>query len=156
VLRSAHLDGRSAERKLLVVDVGVPAQVERSGMPAGVTVFGLDELASLHRKGVAAPDHPPAGGRDPLIDAALAEFRSFCGQPAFSDIIDTVHRTHCRLVGEAIPRIIAERLDSLPEEVRARVGQELRAVILGYTSDVFRTIRAAAGRDREEPWQGEF
>jgi glutamyl-tRNA reductase len=151
VLRSAHLDGRSAGRKLLVVDVGVPAQVERSGMPASVTVCGLDELASLHRESLPAQDSPPADGLDPMIDAALAEFRSFCGQPAFSDIIDTVHRTHCRLVREAIPRIIAERLDSLPEEVRARVGQELRAVILGYTSDVFRTIRAAAGRNGEEP-----
>jgi len=156
VLEAAALAGRSADRRLLVVDVGVPAQVERTGMPAGVTLCGLDELAALHTESVPAEDRPQAGGLDPLIDAALEEFRSFCGQPAFSDIIDTVQRTHCRLIREAIPRIIVERFATLPEDVRVRVGDELRAVILGYTSDMFRTIRAAAGRNGEEPWQEEL
>jgi glutamyl-tRNA reductase len=156
VLTAAHAARRSPSRPLLVVDVGIPEQGERSGMPAGVTVCGLDELVTFHRETVPAQEEPPSGGLDPLIEAALVEFRSFCGQPAFSDIIDTVHRTHVRLVREEIPRIIAERLDSLPEEVRVRVEQELRAAILLSTSDMFRTIRAAAGKNGEEPWQGEF
>jgi hypothetical protein len=125
-------------------------------MPASVTVCGLDELVSFHQVNSPPQAGPPPGGLDPLITAALSEFRSFCGQPAFSDIIDTVHRTHSRLVREAIPRIIAERLDSLPDETRARVEQELRAAILDYTSDMFRTIRAAAGKNVEEPWPGGF
>jgi glutamyl-tRNA reductase len=153
VLKASHLVERSAERKLLVVDVGIPPQVERAGLPAGVTVCGLDELAALNGESLPKTDaHAAALG--PLIDEALAEFRSFCGQPAFSDIIDTLQSSHSRLVREAIPRIIAERLEGLPEEIRTRVEQELRAAILGYTSDMFRTIRAAAGRKEEDPWPG--
>ncbi len=153
VLKAAYLAGRSAERRLLVVDVGVPPQVERAGLPAGVTVCGLDELAAMNGESIPATEaHAAALGL--LIDDALAEFRSYCGQPAFADIIDTLQSSHSRLVREAIPRIIAERLEGLPEEVRARVEQELRAAILGYTSDMFRTIRAAAGRREDEPWPG--
>jgi glutamyl-tRNA reductase len=156
VLTAAHLAGRLSERPFMVVDVGVPAQVDRAGMPAGVTLCGLDELVSFHRESVPQQAAPSSSGLDSLIDAALAEFRSYCGQPVFSDIIDTVHRTHSRLVQEEIPRIIAERLDSLPDDVRARVEQELRAAILLSTSDMFRTIRAAAGKNGEEPWQPEL
>ena len=83
---------------------------------AGVTVCGLDELAAMNGESIPATE-AHAAALQLLIDDALAEFRSYCGQPAFSDIIDTLQSSHSRLVREAIPRIIAERLGGLPEEV---------------------------------------
>jgi hypothetical protein len=60
-----------------------------------------------------------------------------------------------RLVREDLPRILAGRLDCLPENIRIRVRQELQDVILDYTGDVFRAIRSTAIRGGEEPWQEE-
>ncbi len=137
------------------MDIGVPGQVERSNLPTSVTVCGLDELTDAYRSRKARPAEAPRKDPGLLIEKALLEFRSFCYQPAFSKIIDTVQKNHGRVVREQIPRIIAGRLGWLPEEVRARLGQDLKAIVLDYTSDVFRTIREASERYGEDGGEGQ-
>jgi glutamyl-tRNA reductase len=153
LLRASHFAGRTAGRPLLVVDIGIPEQVERTGVPAGVTVIGLDELTAFYRE-----SHPEGFACSSetvqrLIDGALAEFRAFCGKATYAEIIDTVQRSHRRLVREDIPRVLAGRLGALPEDARTRLGQELRDAILDYTSEVFRAIRSTATRREEDSWQ---
>lgn len=153
LLRASHFAGRTAGRPLLVVDIGIPEQVERAGLPAGVTVIGLDELTAFYRE-----SHPEASACSSetvqgLIDGALAEFRAYCGKATYAEIIDTVQRSHRRLVREDIPRVLAGRLDALSEDARTRLGQELRDAILDYTSEVFRAIRSTATRQEEDSWQ---
>jgi hypothetical protein len=85
-----------------------------------------------------------------LVDTALDEFLVFCCEPTFSVILDTVQRHHRRLVGEEIPRLISDRFDYLPENARARMAFDLKHIILGYTSEVFRTIKEASVPNAEE------
>ncbi len=150
----SHLAQRSTDRPLLVVDIGIPEQVERSGVTAaGVTIIGLDELTAFYQKSHPEGLARSSGVLQGLIDGALAEFRAFCGKAAYAEIIDTVQRSHRKLVREDIPRVLAGQLPALPEDARARLGQELRDAILQYTSGVFRAIRSTATGRREESWQ---
>ena len=153
VLLARDLAGRRADRGLLVVDIGIPAQVERANLPAHVTVSGLDELTEAHRRRKAPAAEAPRGDPGPLVEKALSEFRAFCNQPAFSQIIDAVQRNHSRLIREQIPGIIAGRLGYLPQEARTRLGEDLKAIVLDYTSDVFRTIRETSAQRGEDSWQ---
>jgi glutamyl-tRNA reductase len=155
VLTARDLAAREADHGLLVVDIGVPAQVERANLPSHVTVSGLDELTEIHRRRTAPPAEALRGDPSRLMEKALSEFRAFCNQPAFSQIIDTVQRNHSRLVREQIPEIIAGRLGYLPEDARTRLGEDLRAIVLDYTSDVFRTIRETSAHYGEDPWRAE-
>jgi hypothetical protein len=63
-----------------------------------------------------------------------------------------VQRQHDSAVEQGIPRVLA----SLPPELRDRVNEELHAMVLGYTSEVFKTIRAVSERRGEEPCQCQF
>jgi glutamyl-tRNA reductase len=145
ILVSADLPARPADRPLAIVDIGIPEQVERAPLPANVRVDGLDELTAYHRatgrRGVTCRDGEP----EQLVERALNDLRAFCVQPVFSEILDSVQRNHAQTVREAIPRILAARLADVPEAVRAGLGQDLRAMLLEYTNDVFRTIRQAYG-----------
>jgi glutamyl-tRNA reductase len=154
VLRARDLAARTADRELVIVDIGVPRQVECSSVPAHVTVCGLDELTALHRSARPQPSNAE-GDITRLLDKAVVEFRAFCNQPAFAEIIDSVQRNHGRLVREQIPRVIESRLGYLPDDIRARLGRDLRGIVLSYTSDVFRTIRDASTRRGGETWRDE-
>lgn len=145
ILVSGDLPARTADRPLVIIDIGIPEQVERAPLPANVRVDGLDELTAFHRatgrRAVTCQEDEP----ERLVERALNDLRAFCVQPVFSEILDSVQRNHAQTVREAIPRILAARLADVPEAVRTHLGQDLRAMLLEYTNDVFRTIRQAYG-----------
>lgn len=139
------------DKPLLILDIGIPEQVERAGVSGNVEVVGLDDLVGFYNQShgkqrKAEKDREAAD----LVDTALDEFRVFCCEPKFSVLLDTVQRHHRRLVGEEIPRLISDRFGYLPEEARARMEFDLKHIILGYTSEVFRTIKEASVPNPED------
>jgi glutamyl-tRNA reductase len=139
------------EKPLLILDIGIPEQVERTGVPDNVEVVGLDDLVGFYHEshGTQRREEKDREAAS-LVDTALDEFLVFCCEPTFSVILDTVQRHHRRLVGEEIPRLISDRFDYLPENARARMAFDLKHIILGYTSEVFRTIKEASVPNAEE------
>lgn len=146
VVRPEHIQPRAGEHPLLLLDIGIPEQVERDGLPAGVEVAGLDDLTDYYRCKVApGPREDDRKQAASLVLRAVHEFQAFCNQEAFCDILDTVQRHHRQLVGEEIPSLIARRLGYLPEETRGRVEADLKSIVLEYTNEIFRTIKEASG-----------
>jgi glutamyl-tRNA reductase len=152
VIRAEHLSkDRPRKKPLLILDIGIPEQVESTGIPENVEVVGLDDLVGFYYEShgtqwKAEKDREVVG----LVDTALDEFMMFCSEPKFSAILDMVQRHHRRLVGEEIPRLIADRFDYLPENARVRMAFDLKHIILGYTSEVFRTIKEASAPNAED------
>ena len=137
ILTPDDLPARSPERPLTVVDIGIPEQGPRGALAENVTLVGLDELVAFHL-GERSDDLRPVCECERQVDFSLGEFRTFCGQPAYAGILDTVHRQHGHFVKEDLPAAVAE----LPDDVRGRVAEELRERIRDYTSEVLRSIRS--------------
>jgi glutamyl-tRNA reductase len=130
---------------LLILDIGIPEQVERAGIPKEVEVIGLDDLVGFYHQSHGTPRRAEKDREAAeLVNTALDEFKVFCCEPMFSVLLDTVQRHHRRLVGEEIPKLIADRFGYLPEDARARMAFDLKHIILGYTSEVFRTIKESS------------
>lgn len=156
VVRAEHLGQRSVERPLLLIDIGIPPQVEKRGMSGGVEAVGLDELVEFHRKTRAETQADKVGEAARLVERALVEYRAFCKEQAFSAILDAVQQQHRQLVGEEIPRLVESRFDYLPSETRVRLEGDIRNIVLEYTNEVFRTIKETShGEAREDACQTE-
>ncbi len=160
IVTGEMLGPRPADRPLLITDIGIPEQVDRKISADNVAVAGLDQLTSFHRekvigvvpkgtaKGADSAAQPPEVER--LVQRAVEEFRTFCHEQAFSAILDTVHKHHRLLVGEELPRLIAERFGYLDNAVRGKLELDLKNIVLEYTNEIFRTIKEVSRKEGEE------
>jgi len=136
------------ERPFVLVDIGIPEQVERKTRP-GIEVLGLDDLVRMHR-----PAHGKDASDDRIlerVDHALEEFQTFCALPPFAGILDVVRRTHRRIAGEALPTLLEERLGNLEPQDRSAIESALRSLLTEYTTEVIQTIRDASLETGESP-----
>jgi glutamyl-tRNA reductase len=145
VIETAALKKSKTAGGLLIVDIGIPEQVERTHVK-GVTIAGLDDLVKYHSNRCESADPVADAGLERLTAEALEEFRFYCRREAFTEIIDTMQKNHGVLVHKDIPRVIARMLDGVPGELRTGLERELRTLITGYTRGMFKTIREASAR----------
>jgi hypothetical protein len=126
----------------LLLDLGIPEQVARDGLPRAVDRAGLDELcATLQGRAARARANERA---DLLVERACQQFRVFCREPDFLEVLEAVHQCNRRMVGERIPGIVDDRFADLPEELRARLQLDLRGIFLSYMHEVYGSIKEAA------------
>ncbi|MFH1809816.1 MAG: hypothetical protein ABIJ09_13805 [Pseudomonadota bacterium] len=140
-VRPEHLARRQG-RPILIVDIGIPEQVLREGLPGGVSVAGIDELVAAHQADavVVRADQEAQN----LLDGALLQFRRFCNEPDFLDILEAVQRRSQAMLGDEIPRIVHDHFGELDEATRQKLEAEIRTVLQSYTHEVFGTIKDAA------------
>jgi len=134
-VRAEHVARRTAGPPLLLVDLGIPEQVA-GDLPGSAERKGLDDLCQC-RTEVPAHDAEAVD----LIGRALEELRHFCREPRVRDALVEVRRRHKLLVGEELPRLVAERCAELPEPLRGRLVHDLSAALGGYTHDLLRIVR---------------
>ena len=137
------------DRDLLLIDIGIPEQVDQHDLPKRVRVSGLDDLTDFYHCTCNLPSTANHQEVDSLIQKALNEFRVYCHEPTFTEILDTVQKHHSQLVHEEIPKLIRNKLSYLPEQTTNCLEQDLRSIVLEYTSEVFRTIKEASLRMAE-------
>ncbi len=131
---------------LFVVDIGIPEQVQREDLPSWLHVSGLDDLVDHYRTQMGSPREDHDTEIDDLLTKALEEYQVYCCEPAFGEILDTVQRHHKQLLRQEIPRVIRQRLDYLSSSDSALLEQDIRSIVLEYTTEVFKTIREASLR----------
>jgi len=148
-VRPEHLAPRPAERPLLLVDIGIPEQVVRADLAANIEVVGLDRLVQFQQEQQSADQRQDPAELDEIVQRAIVELRLFESDKTFSEILETVQKHNGQVVHEEIPRVIAERLHYLPDDARTRLEEDLRAIILDYTGEVFRTIKETSRRQAE-------
>jgi len=81
VLLRSMLEQRSEDRPLFLLDLGVPEQVERDDLPAGVERAGIDEFTAESGLTEACAAESET---DELVDRAVTEFARFCGEPEYA------------------------------------------------------------------------
>jgi glutamyl-tRNA reductase len=141
VVPAVMLAGRRSAKPLLLVDLGVPPQVDGGALPAGVAAAGIDELVSFHEQRTDSEAAAAEEGAAELLENALGEFLSFCGADSLLELFAAVKRRYADLVGVALPRIVDARLADLPPEVREGVREDLKNALAEHTNELLRAIR---------------
>jgi len=143
VVRSEHIPVRTGDRGLLILDIGIPEQVERDGIAEHVQIAGLDELTEFYNCERSSDAESRNRETESLVDRAVDEFHAFCSENAVCGILDTVQKHHRQLVNEEIPRLIENRLAYVPEKDRERLRNDLRNIVFEYTNEVFNILKDA-------------
>jgi glutamyl-tRNA reductase len=142
VLRASTLAGRTAGSRLLLVDIGIPAQIEAGVGSSAATVVGLDELVGFHSRRTS--NDVCTESADRLVQHALDQLLRFVHEPAYSGILQAVQEGRRRLCADVLPELAQEHLADLPPQRREELVAELRAAVNGYTGDLLRSIRGTS------------
>lgn len=136
VVRPEHLP----DKALLLLDIGIPQQVERRGLPARVEVVGLDQLTDFYRSRRPVLSAPLAAEAEKLVERALDEFSAFCRETGYSAVLEALQRQQRQLLEEELQRLFEDRFAQLPVQLRERLREEMRGLLLSFSSETIRTV----------------
>jgi glutamyl-tRNA reductase len=140
------LDKIDSQHRLLLIDIGIPEQVERADLKDHIQVAGLDELTSFYARNNLSQSANDTQEVELLVQKAIHELKVFSSTPVIPTILDTVQKHHRQLVDDEIPRLLKGRLSYLAENDRTRLESDLKSIILEYTNEVFRTIKDTSSK----------
>jgi glutamyl-tRNA reductase len=143
-----RLARRAAGRPVLLVDLGIPAQVDPT-LPQD-----LAEVADLEVLQQGSAPELVASWADltevrQRVSQAIGELEKYCRERRYSRLLRSTQERHQRYVRVEIPRVIAEAAGELPPRVRSRLEAELKGLVRSYTNAVFRDIREIIGAEEE-------
>lgn len=153
VVRTASLEGRDPGRRLLVLDLGIPEQVDALDPTTGATRAGLDDLTA---DGVGSPSveeqerHRRAA--EELVARAIEEFTIYAREGSVVEIYDEVRRMHERFVNREIPAYLEQKVGGLDESQRAHLAFGLKGMVLAYTNEIFGAIKRSLAPEEEDEW----
>lgn len=142
------LTARSGKKPILLVDLGIPAQVDPTLDPSRAEVADLEVIQAESQRAVVASWADLAHVRQ-RVGQAIGEFEKFCRERRYSRLLRSTQERHQRYVKVDIPRVIAEAAGDLPPKVRSRLEAELKGLVRSYTNAVFRDIREIIGAEEE-------
>jgi len=153
VVRSATLEGRDPGRRLLVLDLGIPEQVEALDPRTGATRAGLDDLKA-DPVGSPSPEEQQRHGRtaERLVAQAVEEFTIYAREGSVVEIYDEVRRRHERFVNVEIPAYLEKKVGGLDDSQRAHLAFGLKGMVLAYTNEIFGAIKRSLAPQEEDEW----
>jgi glutamyl-tRNA reductase len=133
---------------LLIVDLGIPAQVDQQIPEEIADVADLETVqqASGHRQMASWADLAHVRGR---VNQAVSEFTAFCREREMTLLLRRTQERHQRYIRVEIPKVVTATLPDLPAGERTRLESELRGLVRRYTNAVFEDVRDLL-RDPEE------
>jgi len=150
VVGSALLEKRVGAQPILLVDLGIPAQVDA----ALNTDRDLAEVADLEVLQQEAERRVVASWADlthvrQRVGQAIGELEKFCRERRYSRLLQSTQERHQRYIRVDIPRVIQEAAGDLPAQTRNRLEAEIKGLVRSYTNAVFRDIREIIGAEEE-------
>ncbi len=146
VLDGSSFGLRAPDSPLLIMDLGIPQQVEVAARELpGVAYHPVDALVE-----VRTPDEDAA--RDRLEDAItqqVARFNRFCLERHVVGLLRVAQEKRLDLIRGDVDVLVAEKMADADPATRARVADLLREVVRSYAHDVFQSVHDAL----EEGWR---
>lgn len=147
VVDTAALGARSCQAPILLVDLGIPAQVDALDRKAA-EVADLEVIQQESGRQVVASWADLTHVRQ-RVGQAIGEFEKFCRERRYSRLLRSTQERHQRYIRVDIPRVIQETAGELPPKVRNRLEAEIKGLVRSYTNAVFRDIREIIGAEEE-------
>ncbi len=150
IVGPGKLDLRGREQPLVILDIGIPQQVDRSVRQADeVQYYDVDSLLEVHRVAV----DPAAQERmRNEVEKQVARFHNYCMEREWIVLLKTTQSKRFEMLGDDLESFVKDRLgDILDESSRQRVAQSMRELVRDYSGDVFSAVHKAL----EEQWNTE-
>lgn len=129
-------------REFTVVDIGIPEQVTREGLPPNVSLIGIDDLTD-DSSGCEIEDTSLKPPLDKAVAAAIDDFALFCQVGNFKDILGTVRKGSLDIIYDKLPGILEKHLSQTTSSTaRKALEQELRHLVRQYESTLLTTVKA--------------
>lgn len=148
VVGEPALAKRTADHPILLVDLGIPAQVDATLHREVAEVADLDVLQQESERRVVATWADLAHVRH-RVGQAIGELEKFCRERSYSRLLRSTQERHQRYIRVDIPRVIQEAAGDLPPKIRNRLEAEIKGLVRSYTNAVFRDIREIIGAEEE-------
>lgn len=140
VITEALLTPREMPPPVLLLDLGIPSQVQPSLRP---TLAELADLETLQRtrgqRQVAS--WTEVSHVQKRVSQAVAEFEAFCQERFVTDVLRLTQERHERYVQREIPELLDAVVPNLPTGDRAHLESELKGLVRAYTNAVFRDVK---------------
>ncbi len=144
----AVLQKRDGDQPILLVDLGIPAQVDATLARDLAEVADLEVLQQESERRVVASWADLAHIRH-RVGQAIGELEKFCRERRYSRLLRSTQERHQRYIRVDIPRVIQEAAGDLPAKTRNRLEAEIKGLVRSYTNAVFRDIREIIGAEEE-------
>ena len=148
VIESGHFESVANDRKILVMDIGIPRQVSSDAQShCGVVYRNLDDLIT---EGGSVSDHLES----PMELEAEKEtdlLRRFCIERNIVSLLEETQRLREEFVCDQIPSIVERELSFLDGEARRQVEIAMKQLISNYSYSSFNSIHAALEKYWSEP-----
>lgn len=140
LVTEALLADRRAAVPLLLVDLGIPAQVDPRLRPTVAECADLETIqqAASRRQIASWADIAHVRQR---VAQAVCEFEGFCKERNLTLLLRRTQERHQRYIQVEIPRLLEAALPALEPGARSRLESELKGLVREYTNGVFRDIR---------------
>jgi glutamyl-tRNA reductase len=150
VVGSATLVKRAGDSPILLVDLGIPAQVDAAlNLNRDLAeVADLEVLQQESERRVVASWADLAHVRQ-RVGQAIGELEKYCRERRYSRLLQSTQERHQRYIRVDIPRVIQEAAGDLPPATRNRLEAEIKGLVRSYTNAVFRDIREIIGAEEE-------
>jgi glutamyl-tRNA reductase len=148
VVNKAVLSKRDTDQPILLVDLGIPAQVDATLPREMAEVADLEVLQQESGRRVVATWADLAHVRQ-RVGQAIGEFEKFCRERSYSRLLRSTQERHQRYIRVDIPRVIQEAASELSPKTRNRLEAEIKGLVRSYTNAVFRDIREIIGAEDE-------
>lgn len=138
IVKKDDINCRDDGRKLLIMDLGIPRQVEADvGKMEHTDYRTIDDLMDLN------DDAEKTGYIDMLerkIERAAMRFRRYCAESEMAFLLNALHQKRQEFVRKFIPAYIQEKLGDMNEKDRKKIETAMKQVISEYSNDVFTSI----------------
>jgi len=139
VITAELLSDFSSDKKLVVLDLGIPIQVD----PAIQELDNIQllDLDKLQETGVAnVVDKEQKSRLELILGEIISEFARFCRERDMVNVLKTTQTQHEHYVNEVIPQFVEDELPGLALEEKKRLAFKLRGMIREYTNNIFNSI----------------
>jgi len=135
VIQEHSLQLHQREKRLLIIDIGIPRQVAESlqhnPMIYYRNVDHLSETGGNLKKSV----HQDRLERE--IQKELENFKQFCRARELSDLLNRIHSGRLELTETRIPDFVRTHLVDLEPERQKKIEQEMKQFIKDFSNDIF-------------------
>ena len=144
VVGPEHVGLLRPDASLLLVDLGIPPQVDLAVPSPRVRSVGLDALAEHYRRGPDGTTDLELTRAADLAEEAVSELCEACHAARHAPLLDLVSRRSAQIAYTAIPRLLDEALVDIAPQSRARLEAKLRKALKEFAFEVIEAIKTDA------------